>query len=79
MSRGIFGYQLKYDLTDEHYLKRLGAALVVKWTSLPEEVQHRLVEQAGLMFDRDVSSAGIERFIQRTQPRLGTIPIAARA
>jgi hypothetical protein len=49
---GDHGRFLKYDPTDEHILRRLGAALVVQWDALSEPQQKIILDQATMMADR---------------------------
>lgn len=44
---------LKYRPADEHVLRRLGAALVMHWDQLPDELQDLLIDQAAIADDRE--------------------------
>lgn len=37
---------------EEHIIRRLGTAVVLQWSSLPKEVQGRLLQQAVFVHDR---------------------------
>ena len=58
---------LKYSEAHEHFLRRLGSALVLQWDVLPDELQDLIVDQAAAVDDRaDAAheSADIEGFIR---------------
>ena len=58
---------LKYAEAHEHFLRRLGSALVLQWDVLPDELQDLIVDQAAAVDDRaDAAhgSADIEGFIR---------------
>jgi len=44
---------LKYKETQEHLLRRLGAAIVLQWDTLPDDLQDRVIDQAAIVEDRD--------------------------
>jgi hypothetical protein len=57
-----------YDFEDEHLLRRIGAALMMEWASLPGELRAKLLEQAASTFDREECrdlSAELKRFVDR--------------
>ena len=61
------GLTLKYMDSDEHLLRRLGQALVLQWDELPDELQDVLIDQAGMVEDREDAAhdeAEFERFIR---------------
>ena len=43
---------IKYQDADEHFLRRLGGAVIVHWDSLPADLQNTLVKQAAVMVDK---------------------------
>jgi hypothetical protein len=58
---------LKYQDSDEHLLRRLGQALVLQWDELPDELQDVLIDQAGMVEDREEAphdEVDFERFIR---------------
>lgn len=58
---------LKYGEAQEHLLRRLGAALVLQWDALPDELQDLIIDQAAIVDDRaDAPHAArdIENFIR---------------
>ncbi len=58
---------LKYQESDEHLLRRLGQALVLQWDELPDDLQDVLIDQAGMVEDREDAAhdeADFERFIR---------------
>lgn len=58
---------LKYRPADEHLLRRLGAALVLQWDELSDEMQDLLIDQAVAVDDADPAPHGpgeIETFIR---------------
>lgn len=58
---------LKYRAQDEHLLRRLGAAMVLHWDALSDEMQDVLIDQASLVDDREGAPherRDIENFIR---------------
>jgi hypothetical protein len=57
---------------DEHILRRLGAAVLIVWDSLSNEVQSRLVREATFMMDRETKHTSLEHqikaFIRKHKP-----------
>ncbi len=43
---------LKYKETDEHFLRRLASALVLQWDELSNDLQDLVIDQAGVVLDR---------------------------
>ncbi len=63
---------LKYQESDEHLLRRLGQALVLQWDELPDELQDVLIDQAGMVEDREDAPHGeaeFERFIRSVKTK----------
>lgn len=61
---------LKYREDQEHLLRRLGAALVLQWDELPDELQDLIIDQAAAVEDRDATAHGspeIESFIRHAK------------
>lgn len=54
---------------DDHLVRRLAAALLLRWHAVPADVRRRIVEQAGLIENADSETVQlreqIEAFIQR--------------
>ena len=67
-------HQLIYFESEEHLVRRLGAALVSYWGELPKDTQNELVERAIRVLDEDHSehlAEQMKRFIAaHTRPRL---------
>jgi hypothetical protein len=58
---------IKCDHSEEHFLRRLGGAVVVHWDNLPEDLKTTLVKQAAVMVDRTVivqAEYQIEKFAE---------------
>ncbi len=57
---------VKYSAGQEHLVRRLGAALVVQWDALPDELQDLLIDQAAMVDDREgpTTARDIENFIR---------------
>lgn len=56
---------LKYRETQEHLVRRLGAAVVLQWDELSDEMQDLLIDQAVVVEDGEPSdSREIESFIR---------------
>ncbi|GAA0581894.1 hypothetical protein [Rhizomicrobium electricum] len=62
-------YVFKYPSEDEAYVRRLGAALLIHWAEIPEEVRARLLAEAAVVWDREfhIPQIGkkLEAFIRR--------------
>jgi hypothetical protein len=60
------GAAIKCNGNDEHFLRRLGGAVIVHWDELPKGTRDLLIEQAALMLDRTQivgATFEIEQFI----------------
>lgn len=69
---------LKYRERDEHLLRRLGAALVIHWDALPDELQDLLIDQAVAVQDgaeAPHAHADVETFLRNTK----TMPVQPKA
>lgn len=56
---------LKYRQNQEHLVRRLGAAVVLQWDELTDEMQDLLIDQAAIVEDGDAAnSREIENFIR---------------
>ena len=44
---------MKYPSEDEPYVRRLGAALLVHWAELPDELRQKLLADAVTVWDRE--------------------------
>ena len=62
---------IEYADDEEHILRRLAGALIVRWSGLPQAERDAIVRQAALMADRDEASGMewlIETFVADRQP-----------
>ncbi len=61
----------KYPAEDEPYIRRLGSALVLHWSELPQELRAKLLTEATTVWDRELHIPQILRkidaFIKRHQ------------
>ena len=48
---GIARQVIEYERKEEHFLRRLGGALLIHWDSVPTDVQELLIQQAAEMLD----------------------------
>ncbi len=58
---------LKYKDAQEHFLRRLGQAVVLQWDELSDDMQDVLIDQASGVVDRDEAAhepSDIETFIR---------------
>ena len=46
-------FVLKYPSEDEAYIRRLGAAVLLNWAELPEELRAKLMAEACTVWDRE--------------------------
>jgi hypothetical protein len=63
----VLGKTLKYKDTQEHLLRRLGAAMVMQWDALPDALQDLIIDQAAIVDDREDAPhdvGDIENFIR---------------
>jgi hypothetical protein len=61
---------LKYREKDEHLVRRLGAALVLQWDQLTDEMQDLIIDQAAAVDDRDPAAheaSDIEGFVRNVK------------
>ena len=58
--------KLKYPAEDECVVRRLGSAVVVSWSKLPEEAQNMILAEAKTAWDR-------EFHVPRLPERLGAM------
>jgi hypothetical protein len=68
----ISGKTLQYTASQEHVLRRIGAALIIHWDELPDAVQDLVIDQAVLVGDREPIASGreeIETFIRTVKVR----------
>ncbi|MET0546097.1 MAG: hypothetical protein ABWZ40_07290 [Caulobacterales bacterium] len=64
---GVIHKTLKYNASQEHFLRRLGSALVMQWDEVPNDVQDLIIDQAGIVDDRDEAAptrADFEGFLR---------------
>jgi hypothetical protein len=73
MSQDDYEHQLIYFESEEHLVRRLGAALVSYWSELPSGTQSELIERSIMVLDEDHSehlAEQMKRFIAaHTRPR----------
>ncbi len=66
-------YSFKYPSEDEPYIRRLGSALLLHWSEVPEEVRAKILAEAAAVWDREYNIPQIGRklevFIKRHQAR----------
>jgi hypothetical protein len=68
----IAGKSLLYTTSQEHILRRIGAALIIHWDKLPDAIQDLVIDQAVLMEDREPiapEQEDIETFIRTVKAR----------
>jgi len=61
---------LKYASATEHFVRRLGSALVLQWDALPDSLQDLIIDQAAIVEDSSDDAHGprdIEDFIRKAQ------------
>jgi hypothetical protein len=61
---------LKHTDKQEHFLRRLGQAVVLQWDELPDELQDLLIDQAALVTDREEephAASDIENFVRKVK------------
>jgi hypothetical protein len=52
------GESIHYEEGEEHFLRRLGGAVIVHWDSIPADLQDLLIEQAADMADSHMMVQG---------------------
>lgn len=66
-------FVFKYPSEDEPFIRRLGAALLLHWSELPEELRLKLITEAAQVWDREFHIPQIARkldaFVKRHQSR----------
>jgi hypothetical protein len=59
----------KYPSEDETFVRRIGSAALTLWSSLPPEVQEKILAEANLVWDREYNVPGLhaklEAFVKR--------------
>lgn len=62
----------KYPSEDEAYVRRFGAALVLHWQEIPEDLRIKLMAEAITVWDREYHvpqiAKKLETFLRRHQP-----------
>lgn len=65
----------KYPSEEETFVRRLGAAVLASWSTLPPEIHERIMSEALKAWDREYHIPGLEKklesFIKRFPSRLG--------
>jgi hypothetical protein len=54
-------FAFKYPSEDEPYIRRLGSALLVHWSAIPEEVRAKILSEAATVWDREFHIPQIAR------------------
>lgn len=71
---------LKYGEPTEHFVRRLGSALVLQWDVLPDDLQDLMIDQAAIVedrSDRDHTPGDIEDFLRKAKSvALGSASLA---
>jgi hypothetical protein len=66
-------FAFKYPSEDEPYIRRLGSALLIHWSEIPEEVRAKILAEAASVWDREFNipqiARKLEAFIKRHQTR----------
>ena len=52
-----------FPLEDDHLARRLASALLLQWNTLSEDVRQRILDQAGLIEDRDYQTVQLHEQI----------------
>ncbi len=47
------GTGFKYPSEDEPYVRRLGSAVLIHWSEIPEEVRTKILAEASVVWDRE--------------------------
>lgn len=61
---------LQYGEATEHFVRRLGSALVLQWDALPDNLQDLIIDQAAIVEDRSDrghTPGDIEDFLRRAK------------
>ncbi|MDE2183518.1 MAG: hypothetical protein KGJ78_10910 [Alphaproteobacteria bacterium] len=58
------GRGFKYPSEDEPFVRRLGAAALVHWADIPQEVRDRILAEAGQVWDREYHIPQIARKLE---------------
>ena len=62
---------LKYPSEDEPFVRRLGAALLVRWSEIPEDLRAKILTEATQVWDREYHipqiAKKLETFLRRYQ------------
>jgi hypothetical protein len=73
-------FALKYPSEDEPYIRRLGSALLLHWSELPEELRIKIIDEAATVWDREFHIPQITRkldtFVKRHLARKPAEPAA---
>lgn len=71
---------LKYGEPTEHFVRRLGSALVLQWDALPDNLQDLIIDQAAIVEDRSDrghTPGDIEDFLRKAKSvALGSASLA---
>ena len=62
-------FAYKYPSEDEPFIRRLGSALLIHWSEIPEDVRAKIVAEAAAVWDREFHipqiARKLEAFIKR--------------
>jgi len=66
-------FAYKYPSEDEPYIRRLGSAVLIHWSEIPEEVRAKILTEASTVWDREFNipqiARKLEAFVKRYQTR----------
>ncbi len=66
-------FAFKYPSEDEPYIRRLGSAVLLHWSELPEDFRAKILAEAASVWDREYNipqiARKLEAFIKRHQSR----------
>jgi hypothetical protein len=65
----------KYPSEDEPFVRRLGSAVLARWSELPDDLRAKILAEAGQVWDREYNipqlAQKLETFVKRYPGRLG--------
>jgi hypothetical protein len=66
-------FTFKYPSEDEPFIRRLGSAVLLHWSEVPEELRAKILTEAASVWDREYNipqiARKLEAFIRRHQSR----------
>jgi hypothetical protein len=67
------GTGFKYPSEDEPYVRRLGSAVLIHWSEIPEDVRAKILAEASAVWDREYHipqlPRKLEAFVRRFQTK----------